>query len=175
MDELSVEDVRPQLQAYLNCLELCRVLQKQTDKPDVKEALDSLMDDLQELVASLAGHLRRGGVAPGGLQLDREGEARIREVLGTRSLRDQLLIVRRCLVDLVAFFDKLPPANQAGTPTDQVGAPADQAGAPTDQVGAPADQAGPDVLDWLAPLSTQTRHMLEGWDQHMREMKADPF
>ena len=161
MDELSVEDVRPQLQAYLNCLELCRVLQKQTDKPDVKEALDSLMDDLQELLASLAGHLRRGGGAPGGLQLDREGEARIREVLGTHSLRDQLLLIRGCLADLVAFFDKL--------------APADQAGAPADQAGAPADQADPSAFDWLAPLSAQTQRMLDGWDQHMREMKADPF
>jgi len=154
LDELSVEDVRSQLQAYLNCLELCRVLQKQTDKPDVKEALDSLMDDLQELLASLAGHLRRGGVAPGGLQLDREGEARIREVVGTRSLRDQLLLVRGCLADLVAFFDKLAPADQAG---------------------APADQADPSAFDWLAPLSAQTQRMLDGWDQHMREMKADPF
>jgi hypothetical protein len=154
LDEFSVEDVRPQLQAYLNCLELCRALQKQTDKPDVREALDSLIDDLQELVASLAGHLRRGGVAPGGLQLDREGEARIREVLETRSLREQLLLVRGCLADLVAFFDKLPPAWSAG---------------------APADQADPSAVDWLATLSAQTQRMLDGWDQHMREMKADPF
>ena len=147
MDELSVEDVQAQLQAYLNFLELCRALHKQTHEPGMRESLDSLIDDSQELVASLAGYLRRGGVPPGALQLDREGKARIREVLGTRSLRDQLLVVRRCLADLVAFFDKLPPA----------------------------DQADPSTLDWLAPLSAQTQRMLEGWDQHMHEMKADPF
>jgi hypothetical protein len=144
VDELPVEDVRTQLQAYLNCLELCRVFQKQTDDRNVRRSLDSLIDDLQELVASLAGHLRRRGVAPGTFQLDGEGKARIREVLGTSSLHDQLLVVRRCLADLLAFFDRHPPANQAG----------------------------PSALDWLVPLSAQTRRMSEGWDRHMREMKA---
>lgn len=154
MDELSVEDVRTQLQAYLNCLELCRVLQKQTGDRNVRRSLDSLIDDLQELVASLAGHLRRRGVAPGTFQLDGQGKARIREVLGTRSLRDQLLVVRRCLADLLAFFDRHPPADQAG---------------------APADQSDPGTLDWLATLSAQTQRMLEGWDRHIREMKAALF
>ena len=112
MVELSVEDLGTQLQAYLNCLELCRVLQKQTDDPDVREALGSLIDDLQDLVATLAGHLRRRGVAPGTYQLNGEGKARIREVLGTCSLPEQLLAVRRCLADLVACYDKHPPTDQ---------------------------------------------------------------
>jgi len=154
MDELTVEDLQTQLQAYLNCLELCRVLHKQTDEPSVRRSLDSLIDDLQELVASLASHLRQRGVAPGTYELDGEGKARIREVLGTRSLRDQLLVVRRCLADLVAFFDKLPPADQAG---------------------APADQTDPGALDWPASLSAQTQRVLEKWDQHLRELKAAAF
>ncbi len=147
MVEISVEDMRTQLQAYLNCLELCRVLHKQTDEPGVRQSLDSLIDNLQELVASLASHLRRRGVAPGTYQLDGEGKARIREVLGTRSLRDQLLVVRRCLADLVAFYDKH----------------------------APADQADPSALDWPASLSAQTQRILEEWDQHLRELKAALF
>jgi len=144
MDELFIEDMRTQLQAYLNCLELCRALHKQTDEPSVRQALDSPIDDLQELVVSLASHLRQRGVAPGAYQLDREGKARIREMLGTRSLRDQLFIVRRCLADLVAFYDKH----------------------------APADQADPSAFDWPASLSAQTQRILEEWDQHLRELKA---
>ena len=148
MDELFIEDMRTQLQAYLNCLELCRALHKQTDEPSVRQALDSPIDDLQELVVSLASHLRRQGGAPGAYQLDGEGKARIREMLGTRSLRDQLFIVRRCLADLVAdmvaFYDTYPPA----------------------------DQADPSAFDWPASLSAQTQRILEEWDQHLRELKA---
>jgi hypothetical protein len=78
MTQLSVEVLTAQLQAYLNCLELCKVLHKQTDEPGVRESLDSLIGDLHEILASLANHLRRRRVAPGTLQLDREGEAQIR-------------------------------------------------------------------------------------------------
>lgn len=147
MDELTVDDMRTQLQAYLNCLELCRVLHKQTDEPSVRRSLDSLIDDLQELVAALAGRLRREGVAPGIYQLDGEGKARIREMLGTRSLRDQLLIVRRCLADVVASYHEL----------------------------APADQADPDAPHGPASLSAQAQRILEEWDQHLRELKVALF
>jgi hypothetical protein len=144
MAELSVEDLRAQLQAYLNCLELCRALQKQTDEPGVKESLDSLVGDFQEILASLAGHLRQRGVAPGAYELDGQGKAQIREVLGTRSFPDKLLIVRRSLADLAVFYDEHLPA----------------------------DQLDPGDRDWLASLSAQTRRMLDEWDQHMREIKA---
>jgi len=147
MAELTVEDMQIQLQAYLNCLELCRVLHKQTDEPSVRRSLDTLIDDLQELVASLAGHLRLRGVAPGTYQLDGEGKARIRQVLGIRSLRDQLFVVRECLAELVAFFDKHSPL----------------------------DQSEPDTLDWLTSLSAQTQRVLEKWDQHLRKLKAAAF
>jgi hypothetical protein len=33
----------------------------------------------------------------------------------------------------------------------------------------------PTTYDWLAPLSAQAEHMLVGWDQHLREMKAANF
>jgi hypothetical protein len=147
MTQLSVEDLTAQLQAYLNCLELCKVLQKQSDEPGVRESLDSLIGDLHEILASLANHLRRRGVAPGTLQLDREGEAQIREVLGTRSLLEQLRVVRRSLTNLVAWYDKHPSHDQSD-PTDR---------------------------DWLISLSVQAQRMSAEWDQHMREMRASPF
>jgi hypothetical protein len=147
MDELTVEDPQTHLQAYLNCLELCSALHKQTDEPSVRRSLDSLIDDLQELVASLASHLRQRGVAPGTYELDGEGKARIREMLGTRSLQDQLLVVRECLAELLAFYD----------------------------MHAAADQADPGALDWPASLPAHTRRVLEKWDQHLRKLKAAAF
>jgi hypothetical protein len=123
---------------------LCRGLEKQTHDPYVKESLGLLMDGLQESMASLSGHLRRQGLAPGAYELDRHGKAKIRDVLAMRSLREQLLAVRRDLADLASWYDLHVPAQQA-------------------------DEA---TRDWLESLSSQARRMLEGWDQHMHEMKA---
>jgi hypothetical protein len=104
MAEPLAEDLQAQLQAYLNCLELCRALHTQSDEPSVREKLVPLMDGLQELLATLAGRLRQRGVPPGDLQLDRQGEARIREVLGMRSQPGQLRVVRECLADMLAWY-----------------------------------------------------------------------
>ena len=144
MAEPSSEELQALLQAYLNCLELCRAFKKRTDDPYVRDALGSLIDDLHEPLAVLASHLRRQGIAPGTLELDRQGKARIREMLGTRSLREQLLAVRRCLADLVAWYTGHLPA-------------------------AKPDQRPP---DWIGSLSAQAQRMLDKWDQHMVEMKA---
>lgn len=147
MAELSTQELQAFLQAYLNCVELCTAFSKNTADPHVRQALGTLVDELQEAIASLAGHLRRLGVAPGGYEIDRQGKARIRDVLGMRSLREQLLVVRGSLADLVAWYAARLQAPQA-------------------------DQAIP---EWLVSLSAQADHMLEGWDQHMREMKAADF
>jgi hypothetical protein len=144
MAELSIEGLQTLLQAYLNCLELCRALEKQTDDPYVKESLGLLLDGLQESLASLAGYLRRQGLAPGAYELNRQGMAKIRDVLAMRSLREQLFAVRRDLTELAAWYDTHVPAEHA-------------------------DQA---ACDWFESLSAQARRMLEGWDQHMNEMKA---
>jgi hypothetical protein len=144
MAEPRIEALQTLLQAYLNCLELCRAFEKQTHDPYVKESLGLLMDGLQESLASLAGHLRRQGLAPGTYELDRHGKAKIRGVLAMRSLREQLLAVRRELADLAAWYDVHVPAGQTNQAT----------------------------RDWLESLSSQARRMLEGWDQHMHEMKA---
>jgi hypothetical protein len=144
MAEPRIEALQTLLQAYLNCLALCRALEKQTHDPYVKESLGLLMDGLQESLASLASHLRRQGLAPGAYELDRHGKAKIRGVLAMRSLREQLLAVRRDLADLAAWYD----------------------------VHVPAGQYDQDTRDWLESLSSQARRMLEGWDQHMHEMKA---
>jgi hypothetical protein len=144
MDEPSLEDLGALLQAYLNCLELCRAFRKQTDDPDVRAALGTLIDDLQEPLASLASRLRRRGVASGAYELDRQGKTTLRELLGTRSLPEQLLTVRGSLANLVAWYSEHLPA----------------------------DQKDPSIRDWLASLSTQTRGLLESWDRHIKEMKA---
>jgi hypothetical protein len=73
MAELSIEGLQTLLQAYLNCLELCRALEKQTNDPYVKESLALLIDGLQESLASLASYLRRQGLAPGAYELNRQG------------------------------------------------------------------------------------------------------
>ena len=143
-EELQPEELQALTQAYLNCLELCRAFKKRTDDPYVREALGTLIDDLQEPLAALGSQLRRQGLAPGALELDRLGKARIREILGTRSLREQLLAVRRCLADLVAWHTAHSPAAKTG-------------------------QIPP---DWLGSLSAQAQQMLDNWDQHMAEMKA---
>jgi hypothetical protein len=104
MAEPSIKELLAQLQAHMNYLELCRALSKHTDDPYVREALGVLIDDLQECTASLASHLRRLGMAPGAYELDRQGKARIRDVLGERSLHKQLLAIRRGLADLVDWY-----------------------------------------------------------------------
>jgi hypothetical protein len=131
-------------QAYLNCLELCRALNKQTNDPHVRKALCALIDELQESLAPLASHLRQRGVAAGAYGLDRQGKARIRELLGAHSVREQMLAVRRSLSHLVAWYSARLPAPRA-------------------------DHTG---LDWLESLSAQANGMLERWDRHMVEMKA---
>lgn len=143
-EQLSLEALQAQLQAYLNCAALCQALHKHTKDPYVKEALSPLVEDLQTSLATLAGHLRRLGYPPGDHEADREGRAVIREALTTRSLREQLLAVRHCLAQLVARYDsQLAPA--------------------------PAGQATP---DWLLSLSQEAHRMLKAWDQHLYEMKA---
>ncbi len=139
-----IEALQTLLQTYLNCLELCRALEKQTDDPYVKESLGLLVEGLQESLASLANHLRRRGLAPGAYELDGQGMAKIRDVLAARSLREQLLAVRHDLADLAAWYEAHAPADHA-------------------------DQA---ARDWFETLSARARRMLEGWDQHMDEMKA---
>ncbi|GAB4530569.1 MAG: hypothetical protein Kow0063_08860 [Anaerolineae bacterium] len=104
MAELAVEDVQAQVQACLNCLELCRALYRQIDEPAVKEKLASLVDGLQEVLATLASHLRRWGAPSGDFEPDRQGKARIHQVLGMRSLPGQLQVVRKCLADIVAWY-----------------------------------------------------------------------
>ena len=144
MAELPIEGLDARLQAYLNCLELCRALHSQTDDLNVKKALDPVIDELQTSLATLASHLRQWGAAPGAFQVDRQGKTQIREMLGTRSLSEQMFAIRDCLADLAAWYAEHPPA----------------------------DQTDPTIRDWLVPLSTRTQHMLERWDQQMREMKA---
>jgi hypothetical protein len=144
MANVVVDDLEVQLQASLNCLEMCRAFHKQTKDPDVKATLEPLMDDLQDSLASMAGQLRARGVATGTFQLDDRGQARVREVLGARSLSDQLLAVRECLAGLVVWYDDHSSA----------------------------DQAHPGADDWLVSLSAQAHSLLERWDRHLKEMKA---
>jgi hypothetical protein len=143
MAQPSIQELLAQLQAHVNYLELCRALSKHTDDPHVREALGVLIEEMQDSTAYLASHMRRLGVAPGAYELDRQGKARIRDVLGERSLHKQLLAIRRGLADLVAWYSP--------------------------------HLAAPTTYDWLAPLSMQAEHMLAGWDQHLREMKAANF
>ena len=144
MTELLIEDLDTRVQAYLNCLELCRALQGQTDDHYVKGALNPLIDDLQTSLATLASHLRRWGAAPGTLQLDRQGKTRIRELVGMRSLSEQMFAIRDCLADLVAWYAEHPPADETDSST----------------------------RDWLSSLSASAQQMLEWWDRQMHEMKA---
>jgi hypothetical protein len=101
-----------------------------------------VIDGLQTSLVTLASHLRQWGAAPGTFQVDRQGKTRIREMLGMRSLSEKMFAIRDCLADLVAWYAEYPPA----------------------------DQTDPAIRDWLVPLSTHTQHVLEGWDQQMREM-----
>ena len=144
MTELPIEDLDARMQACLNCLELCRALHRQTDDHHVKEALNPLIDDLQTSLATLASHLRQWGAAPGTLQLDRQGTTRIREMVGMRSLSEQMFAIRDCLADLVAWYAEHPPA----------------------------DETDSSARDWLASLSARAQQMLEWWDRQMHEMKA---
>jgi hypothetical protein len=144
MAQLSLQDLGAHLQAYLNHVELCKALKKQTSDPQVRESLDMLIHGGQESLATLASHMRRMGAAPGVHELDRAGRARMREVLALRSLGDQLFAVRRSLADLVAWY----------------------------QAHAAADHADPASHDLLASLSAQAHRMLEGWDRHIEEMRA---
>ena len=143
MAEFPVKTWQAHLQAYLNCLELCQAFRRQVDDAHVQQALDALLDEGRDVLASLAGCLRQQGAAPGALELDRQGKASIRELLALRALRDQLLAVRRSLADLVAWHEAHLPGG--------------------------ADLATEDLL---ASSLAQTRHMVDQWDQHMAEMGA---
>ncbi len=149
MAEFSVKAWQAHLQAYLNCLELCRAFRRQVDNEYVRPALDTLLDEGQDALASLAACLRQQGAAPGTLELDRRGKAAVQELLALRALRDQLLMVRSSLADLVAWQTEHLPGD--------------------------ADRAlnidmNTETKDLLASSLAQTRHMLDGWDQHMAEM-----
>ena len=143
MAEFPVEAWQAHLQAYLNCLELCQAFRRQVDDEHVRQALDALLGEGQDALASLAGCLRQQGAAPGALELDRRGKAAIRELLALRALRDQLLIVRSSLADLIAWHETHLP-----------------------------DGADPAMEDLLASSLAQTRRMLDQWDRHMAEMGA---
>jgi hypothetical protein len=143
MAEFPVEAWQAYLQAYLNCLELCRAFRRQVDDGHVQQALDVLLDEGQDVLASLAACLRQQGAAPGALELDRRGKVAMRELLALRALRDQLVMVRSSLADLVAW-------HEAHLPGD----------------------ADPAMEALLASSLAQTRHMLGQWDQHMAEMGA---
>jgi len=143
MAEFPVEAWQAHLQAYLNCLELCQAFRRQVDDEHVRQALDALLDEGQDALASLAGCLRQQGAAPGVLELDRRGKAAIRELLALRALRDRLLMVRSSLADLVTWHASNLPAD-----------------------------ADPAMTDSLASSLAQTRRMLDQWDQHMAEMGA---
>jgi hypothetical protein len=146
MAEFPVEAWQAHLQAYLNCLELCQAFRRQVDDEHVWQALDALLDEGQDALASLAGCLRQQGAAPGALELDRRGKAAIRELLALRALRDRLLMARSSLADLVTWH--------AAHLSD-------------------ADLAmNVEMKDLLASSLAQTRHMLDQWDQHMAEMGA---
>ncbi len=147
MAEFPVEAWQAHLQAYLNCLELCHAFRRQVDNEHVRQALDVLMDEGQDALASLAACLRQQGAAPGTLELDRRGKAAIQEMLALRALRDQLRMVRSGLADLVAWQTEHLPGD--------------------------ADPAiNTEMRDLLASSLAQTRHMLDRWDQHMAEMGA---
>ncbi len=141
MAEFRVETWQAHLQAYLNCLELCQAFRNQADDEHVRQALDVLLDEGQDALASLASCLRQQGAAPGALELDRRGKAAIHELLALRALRDRLLMVRSSLADLVAWHASHLP-----------------------------DDADPAIKDSLASSLAQTRHMLDRWDQHLAEM-----
>jgi hypothetical protein len=143
MAEFPVKAWQAHLQAYLNCLELCQAFRRQADDEHVRQALDALLGEGQDALASLAGCLRQQGAAPGALELDRRGKAAIRELLALRALRDRLLMVRSGLADLVTWHAAHLP-----------------------------DDADPAVKDSLASSLAQTHHMLDQWDQHMAEMGA---
>jgi hypothetical protein len=143
-EERLADALQSQLQGYLNCVELCRALHRQTKDPYLKKALELLVEELQESLSSLAGHLRRLGAAPGGRELDSAGMARIQQVLSIRALYDQMLVVRQCLVDLVEWYESyLPPL-----------------------------QAGQGSCEWLISISEEARRILKEWDRQMGEMVA---
>ncbi len=149
MAEFPVKAWQTHLQAYLNCLELCQAFRRQVDNEHVRQALDALLDEGQDALASLAAYLRQQGAAPGTLELDRRGKAAIHELLALRALRDQLRMVRGSLADLVAWqAEHLPGDADPAMNVDM----------------------NVEMKDLLASSLAQTRHMLDGWDQHMAEM-----
>ena len=143
-EERLVDTLKSQLQGYLNCVELCRALHRQTRDPYLKKALEPVVEDLQDSLSSLAGHTRRLGAAPGGRELDHEGMARIQEVLSIRALYDQMVVVRHCLVDLAQRYEEYLYPLQAGQDSD----------------------------DWLISLSEEARRILKEWERQMDEMAA---
>jgi hypothetical protein len=147
MAEFPVKAWQAHLQAYLNCLELCQAFRRQVDDEHVGQALDALLDEGQEALASLATCLRQQGAAPGALELDRRGKAAIHELLALRALRDQLLMMRSSLAGLVTWQAEHLPDD-----ADPV--------------------MNPEMKNLLASSLAQTRRMLDRWDQHMGEMGA---
>jgi hypothetical protein len=146
MAEFPVKAWQAHLQAYLNCLELCQAFRRQVDDEHVRQALDALLDEGQDALASLASCLRQQGAAPGALELDRRGKAAIHELLALRALRDRLLMVRSSLAGLVTWH--------AAHLSD-------------------ADLAmNVEMKDLLASSLALTRRMLDQWDQHMAELGA---
>ncbi len=143
-EERLADALQSQLQGYLNCVELCRALHRQTRDPYLKKALEPLVEELQGSLSSLAGHLRRLGAAPGGRELDSTGMARIQHVLSIRALYDQMLAVRRCLVDLVEWYEAHLPLLQAGYGS----------------------------YEWLTTISDEAQRILNEWDRQMAEMAA---
>ena len=143
-EERLADTLQSQLQGYLNCVELCRALHRQTRDPYLKKALEPLVEALQESLSSLAGHMRRLGAAPGGRELDSAGMARIQQVLSLRALYDQMLAVRHCLVELVERYEAYLPLLQAG-------------------------QGG---YEWLISISEEAQRILKEWDRQMGEMAA---
>ncbi len=151
MAEFPVKAWQIHLQAYLNCLELCQAFRRQVDNEHVRQALDALLDEGQDALASLAACLRQQGAAPGTLELDRRGKAAVLEMLALRALRDQLRMVRSSLADLVAWqTEHLPGDADPAMKLDM----------------------SIEMRDLLVSSQAQTRHMLDRWDQHMAEMGA---
>jgi hypothetical protein len=142
MPSLSLDELRTQLQNYVNYVEVWERLKRQGEDPYVKEALDLLIDAGHEALSALSGFLRRRGVAPGVYELNRHGRAKTRKLL-VAPPDDQLVAVRHHLTDLTAWSAAHPPDEQS-------------------------DTAMRDLLDLL---SEQARCMLQAWDQHLDEMK----
>jgi hypothetical protein len=136
------DELQDQLQAYLNCVELCSALHRHTRDRHMRKALGVLVSDPQDSLAALSAQLRRRGIAPGAREADQATLTRIRQVLAMRHLDDQMRVIQDCLAALAAWYDRCLPLFEV-------------------------DGTAP---DWLASLAEEARRMLAGWERHMREM-----